>query len=218
VDIKYFIFSPSTVVFIGALITAIGAFWKAKQSKKVIFIGTLIVVVGAFWVAAESNKFEDEIKRLNNYILSTITGGDSFCRLSLVSINSSTNNALMCAIPVGEYPLYDVHFTIADLGKVEKMPDDFTYEDFRRTVTNINVGNLAGSCKVLGKLNLGSGDEKKYTVNIIARNGFFTQLIRLKRIEGKWIIATKVMKEEIKVWERIDSAFPRNTAGDVNWN
>lgn len=220
-DLKNFIFiyGPSAATFIGALIVAIGAFRKTKQAKIVVLIGAIIVAVGSFWSAIQSNKFESELKVQNYCILSTITGGESFCRLSLVSINSSTNNALMIAIPMGEFPLYEVNFRIADLETFEKMPEDFTYDDFSKTQININVGNLSpGICKELGKLNLGTGNEKKYNVFISARNGFFTQLIRLMRIEGKWVMATKVMKGETKLWERIDSAFPKNEVGEVNWN
>lgn len=219
-DIKNFIFiySPAVVTFIGAIIAAIGAFNKTKQAKRIVLIGAVIVAVGSFWSAIQSNKFKAELKMQNYYILSTITGGENFCRLSLVSINSITNNALMIAIPVREYPLYEVNFRIIDLAKFEKLPEDVTFEDFSRTQININVGNLSpGVCKVLDKLNLGTGNEKKYNVFMSARNGHFIQLIRLKRIEGNWVMATKIMKGDKKLWERIDDKYPKNEEGEIDW-
>lgn len=44
----------------------------------------------------------------------------------------------------------------------------------------------------------------------IARNGHFIQLIRLKRIEGNWVMATKILRGKTKLRERIDSEFPGN--------
>jgi gas vesicle protein len=59
---------PASVIFIGVIISALGALWAARQQAK----------------SAEAlrNK-SDEIAALNREIAQSIIGGDSFCYLSV---------------------------------------------------------------------------------------------------------------------------------------
>ncbi len=228
ITIKAYLFNPSAISFIGAIVAAIGVFLKTKRSKELVFFGALIVAIGAFWEAGQSRSFEmkvqakdEEIKKLNDYILSTITGGDSYCCLSLSSINSVTNSARMFACHMGEYPLYDVSFRIVDLEKFEKIVKDkeLTFNNIMRNDINISVGNISpGSSMVLREINLGYENEKNFNVFISSRNGFVVQRIRLKRIGGKWVMATKVMKGDTKLYEIIDEKFPKNKDGSITWD
>lgn len=188
----------------------------------IIFFGAIIVAFGGFLAAVQTNKFQGEITRLNNFILSSITGGDSFCYLALSSINHKTNDALILAVSQGKYPLYDVAFRIVDLDEFGKVKNNLTLDNVIKSETIINVGNMTISAgQMLRKINLGSRDEKKYNVFISARNGFTTQLIRMRRINNEWKEATIVTKrdgdKEIKLFEVIDKEFPRNNKGEVDW-
>ena len=206
---------PSQLMLIGAIIVSFGGF---------------IVAIGGFWSASETQHFQQEVKiknakieELNNYVLSTITGGDSYCYLAFASINNVTNEAVILAVSQGKYPIYDAGFRVVDLEEFSKISKNHvTFEIIQKSEQNIGIGNMSPSAaKVIGKFNLGSGNEKNYNVFISARNGFFTELIRLKRIDGKWKVATKVIKtegdKEIKLSENIDGKFPRAKNGDVEW-
>jgi hypothetical protein len=222
VNIKAYLLNPNAIVFLGVIVAAIGIFWKARRSKTLVFIGTLIVAIGAFWAVGQATKLEitvkekeEKIKELNNYILSTITGGNSFCRLGLVSINSRINSASLVAIPKGEYPLYDVSFKIFDVEEFEKI----TSEQPAKTSLDYYVGNIApGITQKIGDINLGYGNEKKYNVFIFARNGSYTQWIRLKRIGGEWVMATKVARGDSILYQKIDDRYPQDRFGNINWD
>jgi len=210
-----------------------------KQSKKifirsfdgagVIFIAAIVAAFGGVMAAWEARKFESEVKakneeivRLNNYILSSITGGDSFCYLALANINNVSNRALLTAISKGRYPLYDVHFRIVDLEELYKIKDNMTFENLKKTERTFNVGNIHPNvARMLGTIELGAKNEKEYNVFISARNGVFTQLIRLKHINEEWKTATKVLKREgdnnIVLLEKIDEKFSSNENGEVDW-
>ncbi len=209
------VLGPSQLMFIGAIIVAIGGF---------------VVAIGGYWSARETQHFQQEVKiknekieELNNYVVSTITGGDSYCYLAFASINDVTNEAVVLAVSQGKYPVYDAGFRVVDLEEFSNIPkDQFTFETIQKSEQNINIGNMSPSAaKVIGKFNLGSGDEKNYNVFISGRNGFFTELIRLRRIDGKWKMATKVMRTEgdkqSKLSESIDEKFPRTEDGNVKW-
>jgi hypothetical protein len=62
-----------------------------------------------------------------------------------------------------------------------------------------------------------------YRLSIIfisARNGFVDQLLRARRLHGRWIFASKVMrgyKNDEVLLEKIDEGFPRNKQGQVDW-
>lgn len=218
INLKAYLLNPTAIIFIGAVVVTIGIFWKAERSKKLVLIGALIIAIGAFWSEGKTRKLEielkaknEEIKELNNFV----TGGDSFCRLGLVSINSRNNRASLVAIPTGDFPLYDISFKIFDVEEFEKI----TLEEPSEVSIDINVGNIApGLTQKVGSINLGSGNEKRYNVFIFSRNGFYTQWIRLKRLGGEWIMATKVMKGETKLYEKIDERYPQDRYGNIDWD
>jgi hypothetical protein len=41
-------------------------------------------------------------------------------------------------------------------------------------------------------MDLGSGNARDFNVFFSARNGFYTQLLRFRRVNGKWLSATSV--------------------------
>jgi len=218
INIKAYLLNPNAIIFLGVTISAIGIFWKARRSKTLILIGALIIAIGAFWSEGKARKLEielrmknEEIEKINDYI----TGGDGFCHLSLVSINSRNNTASLVAIPMGEYPLYDVSFKIFDVNEFEKI----TKEQPAKASIDIDIGNIApGITQRVGSINLGYENEKRYNVFIFARNGFCTQWIRLKRIGGEWVMATKVTRGETKLYEKIDDRFPQDRYGNIDWD
>jgi hypothetical protein len=80
------------------------------------------------------------------------------------------------------------------------------------------------SVKPLMNWQLPDTDEQDYNVSLYARNGFFIQLIRLRRVEGSWKVATRVRKSLAKgdesptLYLDVDEGFPLNERGEVDWN
>ena len=72
----------------GFVITIGGLSWninrgKTKYLKYTLIIAGIITLVGAISSAIQTSKFEKIISEQSNTISNTITGGDSFCYLSI---------------------------------------------------------------------------------------------------------------------------------------
>ena len=96
----------------------------------------------------------------------------------------------------GEHPLYDVHTRIVDLEKLDQLMGNLSFATLKQTDTNISIGNLIPSAQMLQPFMLGNGNTRRFNIFFPARNGFFTQLLRFKKIHGKWVYATKVERED----------------------
>ena len=90
---------------------------------------------------------------------------------------------------------------------------------------NIQGGNMSpNSALPLMDWRLPDTDEQDYNVFLNARNGFFTQLIRLRRVDGNWKVATRVREqlangdESPTLYLDVDAGFPLNERGEVDWS
>ena len=202
---------PAILIFIGALISATGAIWAARQQ-----------------IASERElkQKNEEITELSKQISYSITGGDSFCYLAFqLPENCSNNNAMAVIVHKGEYPLYDVGIRIVDLAKFAryvKGKEKLSFEDTQKAEKSIKIGNISPSqATFLGKWSLPQANDANYNVFISARNGFFTELIRIKCIDDKWVSAYKVDtgpgKETKLLYEKIHEDFPKNKEGKIDW-
>jgi hypothetical protein len=88
-----------------------------------IFLGVLISAVGAFWAALQQIGFERElmsrsgkIAELNQDALHGVTGSDSFRYIQFV--DTSADEAKIQVIHSDTHPIYDVEDRIVDLVKV----------------------------------------------------------------------------------------------------
>jgi len=165
----------------------------------------------------------EEIKALSDRTNASVTGGDSFCYISF-ALSDDSNQARLVAMSHGNYPVYDAAVRIVDLEKFENAgsKEKISFEELTREDINIPIGNMAPSAaSLLNKIDLGSSNEKKYNVFISARNGFFSELIRLRRVDGRWRIAIRVVKDnnnkESVLFEQVDEKFPRLENGAVDW-
>jgi hypothetical protein len=203
---------PMIIVFVGAGIS---------------FVGAGISAIGVLWSSSDRTRYErelrqksEEIAALNREIKDSVIGGDSFCHIVLSNLSART--ALLGVINQGRYPLYDVSIRIVDLEKFDRFGGTFTLENMAQTDTLLSVGNLGPSHTAMWrKWPLPDADQQRYNTFISARNGFVTQILRLRRVNGEWKSATKVQRDidpnAIVLYERIDPEFPRDAAGQVQW-
>jgi hypothetical protein len=219
----------AVVTFIGASISALGS--MSGLPVGVVVFGALVAAGGALWSSTERTRFEreskeksEEIADLNRQIAASVTGGDSFCYLQLSSLGvDSANTAILTLVHGGAYPLYEVGFYMADLQRFRQSSDQEA--TMRQSLSeSVQVGNLPpNSVRPLMDWRLPDTDEQDYNIFLNARNGFFTQLLRCKRVNGNWKVATQVRKEREDggfsvLYEQIDDNFPLNEQGEVAWD
>ena len=224
------------ITWLGVAISAFGAVWVFLQENQyvggaviVVLIGTLVSAFGALVSGGERTKFEselreksDEIAELNRTIASSVTGGDSFCFLA-IGVNDVTYEGDLFLAHRGEYPLYDISFGIVDLQKFDSAKETGQLGSMDLYRKEFRGGNLhPNSGFSVGTLQLPNADEQDYNVFFIARNGHWTQELRFRRVAGRWKKATRVSwhnagVDDAPVYEQIDSDFPRNDKGEVEW-
>lgn len=194
---------PSGLIFIGVILSAIGAFWASKQTAN---------------FEHELRRKSDEISELNKEIMKSVIGGDSFCYLTMSSIDNQNNVGLLTIVHQGEHPIYDVNARIVDLQKMDKIKDSLSFQTIMQADTHLHIGNMIkGTASSFAPFQLGAGMEGDFNIFFSARNGLFVQLLRMKKINNKWISATKVERDGKIIFEKIDKDFPMNDEGKINW-
>lgn len=193
-----------------------------------IFIGVLISASGAIWASIEQTKSEsnlraksDEIAELNKEISKSIIGGDSFAYLTPTVLAGSNYPESLMILHQGNYPLYDLSLRVVDL-------DDFEAElaKPKGTINLLNVGvnqtagNIPPSTASFSGISMKEKDFTRLTIQISARNGHFTQSLRIKKVGTEYKSAIQVSKMDggsEPIFEKIDDGYPLNKESKVDW-
>jgi hypothetical protein len=127
------------VAFVGAIISLAATLLGAPAT--VIVVGALIAAGGAFWASRERAWWEHLLSAKNDEIAAMVTGGDSFCYVSLAIGDGTTDSPDVVIEHEGKYPLYDVSIQMVDLEKLRRIKTENlgTLTDAR---TFLHVGNL----------------------------------------------------------------------------
>jgi hypothetical protein len=154
-----------------------------------------------------------------------MTGGDSFCYMWIVTL---AGKRVPMFYEVGNYGLYDVHARLVDAESIPRGGDATTIlNTMISSEIAIGVGSL-GSSTVFTKMDQPLTLEEKdydFSVFFTARNGFWDEDLRLRRLKDHWAQAIRVHREETKdkklvfrlVKERVDRDYPRLPNGTVDW-
>ena len=197
--------TPAVVMLIGALISAAGAILAAQQqaiSEK------------------ELRQKSDEIAELNRQIASSITGGDSFAYIVPMFLD---NSIVLSVIHQGKHPLYDLDVRIVDLFRFEKMvKQNYSWSDMQRDEIHIRIGNIApGQANMLQPIQV-HAEPIRWNIFFSARNGFFDELLRVRRVGNEWKTAVRVSNnptpgERKTLFEKVDQGYPVGDDGQVMW-
>jgi hypothetical protein len=157
--------------------------------------------------------------------ISTVTGGDSFCYMDF---NYQFGRPMPMFIHLGKYPLYDVGVRITDLNKLRKMVER------KQQLTSSSHINLSVGELQVGKtwfnpnvfIPFSDGMAQDFSISFSARNGEWTEVLRLRKVGNDWCQALRVSftplgaikPSEKPVFEKIAEQFPRNKDGLVDWN
>lgn len=189
-----------------------------------IFLGAFLAALGALWASQQQVKFErdlraksDEIADLNREIANLVTGGDSFCYVTIASINPNANRGILTVVHQGDYSTFDINVRMVDLQKSREIKD-YTLNALKQAQTTLQIGSLIkGTALAVGPFDLGSSPERDFNIFFIARNSQFTQFLRLRKIDDKWVTATKVERDGKIIFEKVDEGFPGTDQGQVQW-
>jgi hypothetical protein len=174
------------------------------------------------------NNFQSIEKRINlllqnleektENLVGHLTGGESFCYLML-SMGKS-NSGKVVIIHQGKHALYDITARIVDIDLFGKTENDITFEAILKNEIHRRYNNLfPGHCNfnVHDEFNLGDNDQRRFNIFWTARNGDFTQMLRFIKIEDQWYYATKILRDDKILFQKIEEKFPKNTKGEIDW-
>jgi hypothetical protein len=91
-----------------------------------------------------------------------------------------------------------------------------------REEVQVSISNIApNQARMLKTVQL-DNDPLRWNLFFSARNGFFTELLRVRRVGNEWKTALKVIRtpassHEQLLFEKIDSGYPLSTNGQVEW-
>ncbi|MFH1444614.1 MAG: hypothetical protein ABIG34_04490 [Candidatus Peregrinibacteria bacterium] len=211
---------PHYIAFFGAFLAAIGSFFIAQEKNKHRFLTALVIFIGAILSAIGTYMQENEVK-------SVITGGDSYCYLSVDAGGGEggwiSNPMIACK---GEYPMYDVSVRFYDPDDFSDLQpgismEEFTKNDiFSRDFGNFGIGETGKGFSLTRQIDLEGRERKILKAVIHARNGFFTEEFLIKKVGNRWLRAWRLYKgyssELIDEWSEPD--FPKNSDGKILWD
>jgi hypothetical protein len=202
-------FAPAILVFLGAVLVALGGFWSSWRQST--FNTTL-------------TQKNDEISRLQMESANAITGGNSFAYMLVqVPDPKAANTAIPLFIHQGKYPLYDVQARIVDLDEHNRLRDqkDFIAASKALLGTTLTVGNLTPGFASSSSVGLPhpSGQDFSYNVFFIARNGAWIQSLRMRWVGNGWAMANKVVggPENKELYREVSANYPPDEKGEVDW-
>lgn len=231
----------SIILFLFLFLAAFCSFFQAydsdQQSKNIATVNRQIVTqneelqnqlsetkTALFTTRNELTKRTDEIvdksnkiEELNDFILSSVTGGDSYCYL-LPMLDEMSGVDRFILKHEGKYPVYDIQIRILDKTMLAQLPfeDLFTKESVskeewekitkkRDLWKDYNVlKSQAEKLVSLATLTPGAGfiiegkplpesaETQEYLINIFARNGEISQVIKHVKVSGKWETSMRV--------------------------
>ncbi|USG61476.1 hypothetical protein NBZ79_00610 [Sneathiella marina] len=151
-------------------------------------------------------------------LVSHITGGDSFCFMAHSNLMPGVDRAMTMIIHQGIHPLYDIRARIVDLQAFRSVQNKLTPENLNKAELHRSYGELTrGLCTDSEVWDLGKGTERDFNIFWTTRSGPFSQYLKYRKHNNRWIYATKVVRGNDVLYETIQEDFPRNTAGEVDW-
>jgi len=107
---------------------------------------------------------------------------------------------------------------LEEFAKIKK--DEFTLKKVQQAEIYLTIGNMikGTASSVLREVRLGHGPKRDFNIFFNARNGLYVQLLRLRKVDSKWVSAIKVERNNETVFEQVAEKFPRDEEGKINWN
>jgi hypothetical protein len=164
-----------------------------------------------------------EPAEINKQLTSAVTGGASFAYIIPSFFDPTHNSPMLTLVHRGEYPLYDLTVRILDMATFDSIGrQNDSYSDKVKAEVQSSVSNIAPNQTSMLKTVQLSTTPLSWNLFFNARNGFFTEFLRVRRVGNEWKTALKVIrtrspsKNEVLL-EKIDSGYPLSKDGHVEW-
>jgi hypothetical protein len=160
------------------------------------------------------------ISNLSQQAIDTTTGGGSFCYMSLTG---DPNGKVMTPVflHIGKHPLYDIRVRIVDFQRFDALQAGvqrpLTLDEFFATDTNLSLGDLPLQSSWVEfdrtiPFNTASSNRQDYRIFFNARNGYWSQDLSWEKVDGKWIMSTRVFRDvgvgkKKQVFQKLDKKF-----------
>ncbi|WP_039918725.1 hypothetical protein [Cellvibrio mixtus] len=186
-----------------------GQFFRVKKQAK---------VEDSFGsVEVRFNELIDKLEAKAEETISHISGGGSYPMAQFCGIGPPNNWGLIVRHH-GSYPLYDVTVRITDLRQLAQAKDSSSISA-AAFGTMKHVGNMIPTqSNIVFAVDVKDYSELSFNIFFTARNGLFSQLLRIKKINDSWVSAIKGLnKDGDIIFEHVEELFPRDSSGNVNW-
>jgi hypothetical protein len=210
----YRLMKPEYLAVVAVIIPSVGTFvlflwekspiWVRRTAAVATLFSTILSGFAALWISNESTAL--------------ITGGDSFCFV----VNMGSNPPFPAVlVKNGDYPLYDVVMRVTNLTEPFRpmqgvVPKLFGISLF---VGDLPVGGYASEIP----FSLPPKDDRaSFNIFFSARNGSWSEELRLRLVNGNWKKAFRVFRllpgrrNETQLVKEVDKGFPTE-GGTVKW-
>ncbi|MGH9739297.1 MAG: hypothetical protein ACRD4X_12040 [Candidatus Acidiferrales bacterium] len=168
---------------------------------------------------ASTMKRSDEIMQGVQDSINSVTGGDSYAYV--VFGNLERAGALISVAHGGKYPLHDVDARITDPNKFKEMIANKVPMSMNNpSDIHLHAGNIsANASRPMRTIKFGGTDRQDYNIFFYGRNGFWSERVRMRWIDNKWVSAVKVLGANGRtvLFENVDPTFPRKNQ-EVDWD
>lgn len=215
-SVSHFLTGYTLFSLIGGLLTLIAAIIAARADNMsrfyvmLLFLASILTLGGFWWGAAEQQYFQKYV-----------TGGDSYAYLTFQDLRDGHYHWKINH--KGKYPVYDVIFSIQDLGKKQEVDlrDPMQRIDAVRDIDTIAVvtKDIRGYIPNFYKL---KDSPKVFIIYIDARNRSIDQFVEVRKVGDEWksayMIFNKITLDAKPIAKHIDKGFPLNNQGKVDWH
>jgi hypothetical protein len=157
--------------------------------------------------------------------IATVTGGDSYSYMDFIYQLGAPPRPIF--IHCGKYPLYNVSIRVVDLNALRTRVELHQPLDAVLGIT-LNIDELqVGTGWFSSGFTIPFSDDRAQDFNVFfsARNGTWTEELRLRKVDNNWVKALRVWLAPIglskpsakPVFEEVAKEFPRNLDGQVDW-
>jgi hypothetical protein len=159
------------------------------------------------------NHLLGELEAKTQNMVSHITGGDSY--VLFFPVDFVGTKILWVAFHKGDYTLPQVKVSITD---VEMLTDRFKYES-ALYVNKFELGDVhRGLNQTVADSEISTRDRFSFKILTHSRNGTYKQDTRFVRVDGVLRFALRITGPSGIVHEQIQSDFPVNAEGKVDWD